>query len=167
VPVGPLVVMVHMASVWVPFTSESKEAVADYDEIRKEMKLAIQECGRKLATYVRRRRRQRLESQKRDIFSRYIPDVADALANLTGTSDERLLKDLAAIAKQRTAEADVELDEDGRPIEKPADEEETQLNGDDSTVIVPENEAEIVPEELFEENGEGGEGAKPKRRRRK
>ena len=31
----------HMASVWVPFTSESKEAVAHYPEIIKEMKLAI------------------------------------------------------------------------------------------------------------------------------
>src|SRR5688572_24628864 len=40
-PSGPPVNMIHMASVWVPFTSESKEAVADYDEIRKEMKLAL------------------------------------------------------------------------------------------------------------------------------
>src|SRR5262249_4158164 len=42
-PAGPMVIFVHMASVWVPFTSESKEAIADYDEIRKEIKLALQE----------------------------------------------------------------------------------------------------------------------------
>ncbi|HQY89611.1 MAG TPA: DNA topoisomerase VI subunit B, partial [Tepidisphaeraceae bacterium] len=54
-PAGALVIMVHMASVWVPFTSESKEAIADYDEIRKEMKLALMECGRKLGTYLRKR----------------------------------------------------------------------------------------------------------------
>src|SRR5690606_25249833 len=47
-PVGPLVVMIHMASVWVPFTSESKEAIADYDEIRKEMTFVLKECGRKM-----------------------------------------------------------------------------------------------------------------------
>ena len=47
-PAGPMVIFVHMASVWVPFTSESKEAIADYDEIRKEIKLALQECGRRL-----------------------------------------------------------------------------------------------------------------------
>src|SRR5262250_2161710 len=41
-PAGPMVIFVHMASVWVPFTSESKEAIADYDEIRKEIKLALQ-----------------------------------------------------------------------------------------------------------------------------
>lgn len=115
-PVGPLVVMVHMASVWVPFTSESKEAIADYDEIRKEMKLALQECGRKLAAYLRRRRRQRMEADRRSIFGRYIPDVAEALANLTGLSEDRLVKQLSTIAKMRTAEADVQLDEDGRPI---------------------------------------------------
>ncbi|XOV75373.1 MAG: DNA topoisomerase VI subunit B [Phycisphaerales bacterium] len=44
-PQGPIIFMIHMASVWVPFTSESKEAIADYDEIRKEMKLALQDCG--------------------------------------------------------------------------------------------------------------------------
>ena len=148
-PVGPLVIMIHMASVWVPFTSESKEAIADYDEIRNEMKLALRECGRKLAAYVRRRKRQKLEADKRGIFERYIPDVAEALANLSGGSEERLLRNLRAIARTRTAEADVELDEDGRPIEKPKDEMD-DLAQDDSTMIVPENEAAEAPAELFE-----------------
>ncbi len=177
-PVGPLVVMVHMASVWVPFTSESKEAIADYDEIRKEMKLALQECGRKLAAYVRRRRRQRMESQRRNIFERYIPDVAEALANLAGQSEDRLLRDLQAIAKRRTAQADVELDEDGRPVVRAADDsttglrngrsdEEEELGGDENTVIVPENEASEAAEELFEENGNGQPANGRRRRKRK
>ncbi len=67
VPVGPLVVMIHMASVWVPFTSESKEAIADYDEIRKEMRLALQECGRKLQTYLNRRRRMARQGERRSV----------------------------------------------------------------------------------------------------
>ncbi|MGD8454131.1 MAG: DNA topoisomerase VI subunit B [Phycisphaerae bacterium] len=163
-PSGPLVAMVHMASVWVPFTSESKEAIADYDEIRKEMKLALQECGRKLATYVRRRRRQRLEAQKRDIFGRYIPDLAEALANLTGGSEERLIQGLRRIARQRTAEADVVLDENGKPIETPEEEPETTLNGDDSTLIVPENETAVAAADLFEEDEEN---TKPRRRRKR
>jgi DNA topoisomerase-6 subunit B len=150
-PVGPLVVMIHLASVWVPFTSESKEAIADYDEIRKEMKLALQECGRKLAAYVRRRRRQRMEGERRHVFERYIPDVAEALASLTGQSESRLLQDLRAIARRRTAQADVELDQDGRPVEKPAPDEEDELTGDESTLIIPENEAREVPENLFAE----------------
>ncbi len=164
-PVGPLVIMVHMASVWVPFTSESKEAIADYDEIRKEMALALRECGRKLATYVRRRRRQKLEADKRDIFTRYIPDVAEALANLTGQSESRLLTDLRQVAKARTAEADVVLDEDGKPIEKPKD--NGDLDRDDSIIIVPENEANDVPEALFNGNGNGNGGKKGRKRTKK
>src|SRR5205823_7431645 len=40
-PVGPVTLMVHMASVWVPFTSESKEAIASYPEIMKELRLGL------------------------------------------------------------------------------------------------------------------------------
>ena len=43
---GPMVVLVHIASVWVPFTSESKEAIAHYPEIIREVKFALQKCGR-------------------------------------------------------------------------------------------------------------------------
>src|SRR5262249_61055306 len=39
-PVGPVTVMAHVASVWAPFTSESKEAIASYPEIMKEWRLA-------------------------------------------------------------------------------------------------------------------------------
>ncbi len=60
-PSGPLIIMVHIASVWVPFTSESKEAVAHYDDIIKETKLALQECGRRLGAFIRRGARERDE----------------------------------------------------------------------------------------------------------
>ena len=80
-PVGPLVIMIHMASVWVPFTSESKEAVADYDEIRKEMKLALMECGRKLGTYLRKRQKMQREAARRDVFERYIGEISQAVAD--------------------------------------------------------------------------------------
>jgi DNA topoisomerase-6 subunit B len=153
-----------MASVWVPFTSESKEAIADYDEIRKEMTLAIRECGRKLGSYIRRRRRQKLEADKRSIFTRYIPDVAEALANLTGADEDGLIEKLELIAKERTAQADEVLDEDGKPIAQP--EAADAFANDDSTVIIAENEAAEVPEDLFD-SGNGSNGSKPKTRKRK
>lgn len=170
-PVGPLVVMIHMASVWVPFTSESKEAIADYDEIRKEMKLALQECGRKLATYIRKRKRQRLEADRRSIFQRYIRDLVEALTTITGgseSSQQRLLKELSAIARERTAEADVELDEDGKPIVKDAGPTSEsagadELAGDESTVVIPENAPPEAPGELFDDP----DTARPKRTRRR
>ncbi|MBP9114366.1 MAG: hypothetical protein KBF88_16245, partial [Polyangiaceae bacterium] len=79
-PVGPLAIVVHLASVWVPFTSEAKEAVAHYDELMREMKLAVQECGRKLGIHLRARDRADSEMKRLSLFQRYIPEVAGALA---------------------------------------------------------------------------------------
>ena len=123
-PVGPLVIMIHMASVWVPFTSESKEAIADYDEIRKEMKLALMECGRKLGTYLRKRQAMRRQSERRDVFERYIGEIVRAVNAINGTDPQKLYDALLAQAKKHTAIADLKLDEDGRAIrEDPADQE--------------------------------------------
>jgi DNA topoisomerase-6 subunit B len=115
-PVGPLVIMIHMASVWVPFTSESKEAIADYDEIRKEMKLALMECGRKLGTYLRKRQKMRREGERRDVFERYIGEIAKAINAINGTDAKKLYDKLLEQARQRTAVADQQLDEDGKVI---------------------------------------------------
>lgn len=88
-PTGPLVIMVHMASVWVPFTSESKEAVAHYPEIIKEVKLALQECGRKLAVFVRRRRKAAESERKKAFVQQYIPHIAIALREILDLSDSQ------------------------------------------------------------------------------
>lgn len=88
-PTGPLVIMVHMASVWVPFTSESKEAVAHYPEIIKEIRLALQECGRKLAKFVRRRRKAAESERKKAFIQQYIPHIAIALREMLELSERQ------------------------------------------------------------------------------
>ena len=132
-PVGPLVVMVHMASVWVPFTSESKEAIADYDEIRKEMKLALMECGRKLGTYLKKRAKMKRESMRRDVFERYIGEIAQAVEAINGTDSKSLYDALLAQAKKHTAVADQELDDEGRVVK--ATKNDTP-DDDDGVIIV-------------------------------
>ena len=106
-PAGPMVIFVHMASVWVPFTSESKEAIADYDEIRKEIKLAFQECGRRLGVFLRRRERAKSEFRRRNIFELYIEEVVEACARLKGgnLAKEKLRDQLQRIALGRTGGA--------------------------------------------------------------
>jgi DNA topoisomerase-6 subunit B len=86
-PVGSMVLLVHIASVWVPFTSESKEAVAQYPEIVKEIRLALQDCGRKLGTFINRRRREADEAKKRSYIEKYIPQLAVALQQILDHSD--------------------------------------------------------------------------------
>ncbi len=125
VPAGPIVIMIHMASVWVPFTSESKEAIADYDEIRKEMKLALMECGRKLGAYLRKRLKMKREAARRDIFERYIGEIAQAINAINGVETKKLYDTLLAQARKRTAIADLQLDDEGKKVkdEDPADQE--------------------------------------------
>jgi DNA topoisomerase VI subunit B len=134
-PQGPLVILIHMASVWVPFTSESKEAIADYDEIRKEMKLALMECGRKLGIYLRRRQRMKREAEKRDVFERYIGEIARSCEALTGTAAKDVYDALLEQARRKTDFADAELDDEGNVIK-----EETggngRLDGDEGVVIL-------------------------------
>ena len=86
-PVGPMVIMVQIASVWVPFTSESKEAIAHYPEIVREIRLALQECGRRLARYIRRGIREREEARKRSYIQQYIPHIGVALQEILGLSE--------------------------------------------------------------------------------
>ena len=140
-PAGPMVVFVHMASVWVPFTSESKEAIADYDEIRKEIKLALQECGRRLGMFLRRRERAKSEFRRRNIFELYIEEVVEACARLKGGKlpKEKLKAQLQKIALKRTGgtRTDEILGHDGGPEGLP------------HSIIVtpdgPEGEAPVLP----------------------
>ncbi len=148
-PQGPLVIFVHMASVWVPFTSESKEAIADYDEIRKQIKLALGECGRKLNTYVRRRQRIKREGERRSVFERYIGEVVQAMNRIDGKlNPNKLKKQFELVAKHVTEYADTEFDEDGKPIKvkkkQPAD-SVSRLAKDDATVIVDAMPTETAP----------------------
>ncbi|HEX9741652.1 MAG TPA: DNA topoisomerase VI subunit B, partial [Nitrospiraceae bacterium] len=103
-PAGPMAIFVHMASVWVPFTSESKEAIADYDEIRKEITLALRECGRRLGLFLRRRERAQGEFRRRNIFELYIEEVAEACNRLKGGKlrTDKLKAQLQKIANSKT-----------------------------------------------------------------
>lgn len=97
-PTGPMVLFVHIASAWVPFTSESKEAVAPYPEIMRELRLALQECGRKLAMHIRAHRRAVDEEKKKSYIEKYIPHIGIALREILGLS-ARAEKDVVSTLK--------------------------------------------------------------------
>jgi len=118
-PRAPMVILIHMASVWVPFISEGKEAIADYDEIRKEVKLAVAECGRRLATLLKRKRTRADFSKRRDVFTRYIDEVVESVRALTTVNKEEFRKALVDLSKSHTAQADLEFDEHGKVLRHP------------------------------------------------
>jgi DNA topoisomerase-6 subunit B len=134
-PAGPLTVMVHVASVWVPFTSESKEAIAGYEEITKELKLGLQAVGRKLAMYLNRRNKVLQEGERRSVFLRYLGEVASAVGAIREFGDKQkkeLYDRLLHVAKRKTSEADARFNDRGERIE--TDDEEF---GDNVLIVEP------------------------------
>ncbi len=145
-PNGPLTVMVHMASVWVPYTSESKEAVASYPEIEKELRLGLQAVGRKLGMFLRKRKKVKQEGERRSVFLRYLGEVAMAVSALNGTDSKELYERLLKVAERKTSEADIKLDKRGKVIDE-GDEDYGE------NVLIRKHE----PESLLESDTEAGQ----------
>jgi DNA topoisomerase-6 subunit B len=144
-PHGPLVIFIHMASVWVPFTSEAKEAIAGYDEILDEVKRALQECGRKLGIWIHKREHAKNEFDRRHTFQRYIEEVAEACKRLKGgkLDAEKLKKQLQKIAEDVTGGEETErLLNKKKEGEEPALEHSVELTPEglkgDLPVLAPE-----------------------------
>ena len=135
-PKGPVTVMVHVASVWVPFTSESKEAIASYPEIQKELRLALQTVGRHLGAYVKKRMKVKQQGERRQIFLRYLGEVATAVSEINAADRGQLYEQLLSVAKKRTADADMKLDDRGRRID-----DTERLASLDNVLIVDPTEA--------------------------
>jgi len=147
-PAGPMVIFVHMASVWVPFTSESKEAIADYDEIRKEIRLALQECGRRLGVFLRRRERAKTEFHRRNIFELYIEEVAEACNRLKGGKlrVDQLKEQLRKIAMERTG---------GEQTDQALGKTDSEPEGlPHSIIVTPEGVEGELPFQEGEESGD-------------
>jgi DNA topoisomerase VI subunit B len=111
-PVAPMVILVHVASVWVPYTSESKEAIEPYPEILKEIKLALQQCARKLAQYLHHRASLHEEYDRRAYIEKYLPHVGIALQEILALADkerdatvdrlDRVLRQTRALEGEKT-----------------------------------------------------------------
>lgn len=83
-PSGPALILVHVASTKIPFTSEAKEAIAEDPEIDREITLALQVAARHLRTHLSRRNRHDLASEKFAIILKILPKLAEKTSHLVG-----------------------------------------------------------------------------------
>ena len=108
VPNGSGVIMVHIASTSVPFTSESKDAVANIPEIEDELRLALQEAGRNLQSHLKKQRSLEKRRRKRNVIAEILPDMAQKLSEVTGREsldiDDSLARIMNNVLVERTAE---------------------------------------------------------------
>ncbi len=82
IPVGPAIILVHVASTHIPFTSEAKEAIADVPEIAQEIELALKEVGRRLKLYLSRQDRLQARREKEEIIQKILPRIAKKVGEI-------------------------------------------------------------------------------------
>ncbi|CVK32244.1 DNA topoisomerase VI subunit B [Methanoculleus bourgensis] len=111
-PVGPALIMVHVASTNVPFTSESKDAVASIPEIEREIVLVLQELGRELKAYLSRRERKKQQDDRARAVCSIIPEIAAKVSEIvelplvdTSPIEGKIMRKV--VAKKRTSDGKV------------------------------------------------------------
>ena len=82
IPVGPAIFLTHISSTQIPFTSESKEAISDVDEIENEIKLAFRECARKVQHHIHKKVKRKKTREKFDLITKILPEIAKKSADM-------------------------------------------------------------------------------------
>ena len=108
IPSGPAVVMIHVASTNVPFTSESKDAIANIPAIEDEIELAVREAARELKSFLKKRRSMEKRREKQDVLGRILPEMADKLSEVTGQERPNIDGALARIMNNVSVERAVD-----------------------------------------------------------
>jgi DNA topoisomerase-6 subunit B len=120
-PSGPAVIMIHVASTNVPFTSESKDAIANIPAIEDEIELAIREAARELKSYLKKRRSMQKRREKQDVLGRILPEMADKLSEVTGKERPNIDGALARIMNNVSVERAVDGDTVSLTVENHSD----------------------------------------------
>jgi DNA topoisomerase-6 subunit B len=114
-PMGPILILVHVASTNVPFTSESKDAIASIPEIEKEIILALQDLGRDLKLFVSRRDKNKVAEDRARAVCAIIPEIAAKVSEIvekplvdTSPIEGKLMRKL--IAKKWTHDGKVTIE---------------------------------------------------------
>ncbi|MDD1771780.1 MAG: DNA topoisomerase VI subunit B [Methanomassiliicoccales archaeon] len=84
IPFGPAIILVHVASTKVPFTSEAKEAIANLSEMQTELELALKLCGRSLKTHLNKKETKSKTKVKFEIVQEILPMIAQKSAKIIG-----------------------------------------------------------------------------------
>lgn len=90
----PLTIFINFISVHIPYTGAGKQAIADEDEVIEELRLALMDCARTTSNYIYTKRKAEERKMKQEMFYKYIPEIAEALQNITKTDEKLIVKKL-------------------------------------------------------------------------
>lgn len=84
IPEGPAVLLIHVASTNVPFTSEAKDAVANIPEIEYEIERAVREAARELKSYLKKQQTLQQRQKKENLIAKILPVMSEKAAGILG-----------------------------------------------------------------------------------
>ncbi|MEJ5293208.1 MAG: hypothetical protein WHS82_06385, partial [Candidatus Methanosuratincola sp.] len=120
-PMAPLVIIVSLVSTKVPYSVPGKFAVAYHEEIREQLRLALQSLGRLIQGYISRRQRQEHEQHRQSIFQIYAKEVARDISVLTGGDQAVIYSKLIESIKSKQ-KAKASKKPEAQPLPMPAPE---------------------------------------------
>ena len=116
-PNGPAIILIHVASTNIPFTSEAKEAIADITEIKKEIVLGLRNNAKTLARHLKKQKKRAKVSEKFDLVQKVLPAIAEKTSSVVGKPVPNLDKVVAAIMDVVWIEESIGYDKEGINIE--------------------------------------------------
>ena len=116
-PSGPAIILIHVASTNIPFTSEAKEAIADITEIKKEIVLGLRNNAKTLARHLKKQKKRAKVSEKFDLVQKVLPAIAEKTSSVVGKPVPNLDKVVAAIMDVVWIEESIDYDKEGINIE--------------------------------------------------
>ncbi len=97
----PVSVLVNVSSVYIPYSGVGKQAIAQEDEIVEEIKLAVQDAGRKLQRFLSGERHRSVQESGYKTIMRYVSQLSADLEELTGKKKEETQKELKNLIEKR------------------------------------------------------------------
>ncbi|MCK4757504.1 MAG: DNA topoisomerase VI subunit B [Thermoplasmata archaeon] len=110
IPYGPAVILVHVASTQIPFTSESKDAIANIKVIENEVEKALRLCARKLKTHLSKSAKKAKNREKFNIVQVLLPEIAKKSASIVGKPVPKLGKTITSIMNVIWIDDSIEYD---------------------------------------------------------
>jgi len=88
----PVVVLINLVSVYVPYTSAGKQAISSEEDVIDEIKNAVMEAARGVQRYLSGRRRVHELENKRKVVTRYVTQLSNDVSDLAGTKEKEKIK---------------------------------------------------------------------------
>lgn len=111
-PSGPAVILIHIASTRVPFTSEAKEAVADIPEIVDEIERGLRDCARSLRTHLNKEKKRKKVKKKFTVVNDILPIIAQKSSDILGKKTPELDTSMTKIMGVVYVEKSIEWKDD-------------------------------------------------------